>query len=142
MQIINVLRDHRRRLAGTVEARERKVSAAGPGGRKLRIHDEAPSPGFVAHVLTRKELIERNRLILCPESPRRTEVRNATLGGNSGPGERRDHPRRVDALLQLVDCGLQIRTDNVCLLSSTFLPGDAKRSHPCDICTPCCACAT
>src|SRR4029077_898819 len=45
VQIVDVLRDDGRRLASAVEARKRKVSAARPGGGKLRIHGEAPPPG-------------------------------------------------------------------------------------------------
>src|SRR5262249_12096227 len=58
MEIVDVLRDHGRRLAGAVEARERKVPAARPGGGKLCVHGEAPPPGLVAHLLAGKELVE------------------------------------------------------------------------------------
>src|SRR5262249_36783871 len=93
------------------------------------------APGFVAHRLAREELVERNRLVLGPESARRAEVRNATLRGNSGTGERCDRPRRRDQLLQFVDGGLQIRRDHVCLLPSILLEGDAKRPPPKEVTT-------
>ena len=44
MQVINVLRDHRRNLADPVEARQRAMSAPGFGKRKLRVHSEASTP--------------------------------------------------------------------------------------------------
>src|SRR2546427_3133549 len=59
MQVVDVLRDHGRRLAGAVETGERKVPATGLGGEKLRVHGKAPPPSFVAHRLAREELVDR-----------------------------------------------------------------------------------
>jgi hypothetical protein len=107
------LRDHRRCLASAIEAGERKVAAPGPGGGKLRVDGKTPPPRFVAHVLTREELVERDRPVLCPEPAGRAKVRDATLRGDSGSGERGDHARAVHEFLQFVDGGLQVRRDHV-----------------------------
>src|SRR6266540_505490 len=127
MQIIDVLRDHRRYLAGAVEAGERKVAAPGPGGGKLCIHGKTPPPRLITHVLAREELVERDRPVLGPEPAGRAKVRDAALRGNSGSGERADHACAVHVLLQFVDSGLQVRRDHVL---SVLCPGDAKRSLP------------
>ena len=113
MQIVDVLRDHRRCLAGTVQAGEREVPTTWPSCRKLRMHGKAPAPSLIAHVLTREELFEGDRPVFCPEPAGRAEIRDAALGGNSGSGEGCDNPRGLYELLQLVDCGLQIRCDHV-----------------------------
>src|SRR5262244_3042109 len=122
MQIVDVLRDHGRRLAGAVEAGKRKVPATGPGGGKLRVHGKAPAPSFVAHLLAREELVERDRLILGPEPAGRAEIGNATLGGNSRSSERGDDARALHQLLQFVDSGLQVRRDHVCFVRSFSWP--------------------
>src|SRR5262245_8297454 len=113
MQIVDVLRDHGRRLAGAVEAGKRKVAATGPGGGKLRVHGKAPTPSFVAHLLAREELIERDRFILRPEPARRAEIGNATLGGKSGSRERGNDARALHQLLQFVDGCLEVRRNPV-----------------------------
>src|SRR3989442_7021550 len=95
MQVVDVLRDHGRRLAGAVETGERKVPATGLGGEKLRVHGKAPPPSFVAHRLAREELVERDRPILRPEPAAGTEIGNAALGGNAGSGERGDDARAL-----------------------------------------------
>ena len=117
MQIVDVLRDHGRRLAGAVEACEREVAAAGPRCRKLRIHGEPPPPGLVAHLLAgATNSSNGNRPVLGPQPAGRAEIRNAALGRNAGAGERGDDARAFDQLLQLVDGGLQIGRDHVCFL--------------------------
>src|SRR5262249_17156904 len=93
MQIVDILRNHGRRLAGAVETGEGKVPAAGLGGGKLRLHGKAAAPSFVAHRLAREELIEGDRLILRPEPAGGAEIGNAALGGNAGSGERGDEAR-------------------------------------------------
>src|SRR5262249_44897199 len=108
MQIVDVLRDHRRRLAGTVDAREPEASAPGPGGGKLRTHGNAPRPGFSAHLLTGNELVERDRLVLGPKPAGRAEVRDAALRGNAGTREGSDQARPLHQILQLVDGGLEV----------------------------------
>src|ERR1700739_2322570 len=111
MQVVDVLRDHGRRLAGAGETGERTVPATGPGGGKLCIHGKAPPPSFVAHRLAREELVERDRPILRPEAAWGAEIRNAALGGNAGSGERSDDARALHQLLKFVDSGLQVRRD-------------------------------
>src|SRR5262245_64116696 len=90
MEIVDVLRDHGRRLAGAVEARERKVSAARPGGGKLRVHGEAPPPSLVAHLLAGEELVEGDRLVLGPQPAGRAEGGDGAFGRDAGTGERAD----------------------------------------------------
>src|ERR1700758_3513134 len=118
MQVIDVLRDHGRRLAGAVETGERKVPATGPGGGKLCVHGKAPPPSFVAHRLAREELVERDRPILRPEPTGGAEIGNAALGGNAGSGERGDDACALHQLLQFVDSSLQVRRDHVCFIRS------------------------
>src|SRR5262245_63463886 len=124
MEIVDILRDHRRRLAGAVETGKRKVPATGPGGGKLRVHGKAPAPSFVAHLLAREELVERDRLILGPEPAGRAEIGNATLGGNSRSSERGDDARALDRKLQFVDGGLQGARGHAC-----FGPSAPGRRH-------------
>src|SRR5262249_36682373 len=100
----------------SVETGERKGPATRPGGGKLRLHGKAPAPRFVAHLLAREELIERDRFILRPEPAGRAEIGNATLGGNSGSRKQGHEPRSLHEFLQLVDSGLQIRRDHVCFI--------------------------
>src|SRR5258708_24773740 len=106
MQIIDVLRDHRRGLSRSVEACYCKMAATGSRGGELRVHGEAPPPRFVAHFLVREELIEWDRLVLRPQPARGAKVGDATLGGNSSAGERRDHAPGFDQLVPLDPCGL------------------------------------
>src|SRR5262245_60190591 len=108
MQVVDVLRDHRRRLAGAMEARQRKMSASRLGGGELHLHGEAPAPGLVAHLLAGEEFLKRDRAVFDPESAGRTKVGNPTLGGNSGAGEWRDHASRPHEFVQLVDSSLKI----------------------------------
>src|SRR5262245_66625928 len=129
MQIVDVLRDHRRRLAGTVEAREREVAATGPGGGKLRIHGKAPPPGFIAHLLTGDELVERDRLVLGPEPAGRAEVRDAALRGNAGTREGSDQARPLHQILQLVDGGLEVGRDHVCFIRYAMRCEEVTRSE-------------
>src|SRR5215471_16231084 len=140
MQIVDILRNHARRLAGAVETRERKVSATGLGGGKLRLHGKAPPPSFVAHRLAREELVERDRLILRPEPAGGAAIGNAALGGNAGSGERRDDARARPQLLQFVDTGLQLRRDHVWFSRSVSMRCQEVTSWA--ICTRCRACAT
>ena len=66
MQIVDVLRDDRRHLAGAIEAGERPMAPARLGVAELVVHGEAPPPGFVARLLARQELVERDRPVLGP----------------------------------------------------------------------------
>jgi len=130
MQVVDILRDHRRRLAGAVEARKREVSAPGLRRGKVRIHGETPPPGLVSHLLAGKELVERDRPVLGPESARRTEVGDAALGRNASAGEGNDDAGAIHQLLQVIDGGLQIRRDHVCFLSSVFFTKRCEEVTP------------
>src|SRR6476619_6761103 len=99
MQVVDVLRDYGGRLAGAVEAREREVAAARPGGGELRVHGKAAPPRLVPHFLAREEIIERDRPVLRPEPAGRAEIRDAALGGNSGAGERGNQARALHQVL-------------------------------------------
>src|SRR5262249_53189388 len=142
MKVVDVLRDHRRRLACLVETRQRKMAAPRPCARKLTVHCKPTAPGLVTHFLARDKFVERDRLVLRPESARRTEVGNATLGGNSGSRERRDAARLRDQGLQAFHGTLQIGCDHVWSPHAFFPARRCKEVTPCDICTPCSACAT
>src|ERR671934_2921151 len=118
MQVVDVLRDYGGRLAGAVEARERKVAAARLGGGELRVHGKSPPPRLVPHLLAREELVERDRPVLRPEPAGRAEIGDTALGGNAGAGERSYDARALYQVLQFVDGGLQIRRDHVCCIRS------------------------
>ena len=51
MQVVDILRDHRRNLACAIEARERAMPTAWLGIAELIAHGKAPAPGFVARLL-------------------------------------------------------------------------------------------
>src|SRR5260370_6171131 len=95
MQIIDVLRDHSRGLSRPVEARQCKMAATGSRGGELRVHGEAPTPCFVAHLRVRKELVERDRLVFHPQPARGAATWNAPTRGNSSARGRPDHARRL-----------------------------------------------
>ena len=122
MQVVDVLRDYGGRLAGAVEARERKVAAARLGGGEWRVHGKSPPPRLVPHLLAREELVERDRPVLRPEPAGRAEIGDAALGGNPGTGERGYDARGFDQALQLVNGSLHIGRDHVCC-SFRFLAG-------------------
>src|SRR5205085_6304145 len=90
VQIVDVLRDHRRRLPGLVEAREREMPPARPRTLELVLHRKAPAPGLIAHLLACHEGIERDRLHPRPDAAWRAEIGNAALGRDSGPRERQN----------------------------------------------------
>src|SRR5262245_52066519 len=142
MKVVDVLRDHRRSFACTIEARQRKMAAARPCARKVPIHRKPTAPSLITHFLARDEFVERDWLVFRPESARRTEVRNATLSGNSGARKRRDAARLGDEGLQALYGTLQIERDHVCSRRRLSPARRCKEVTPCDICTPCSACAT
>src|SRR5579864_4873527 len=114
VQVVDVLGDDRGHLAGAVKARQRPVAAARPGIAELVGHGEAPPPRFVARLLARQELVERDRLVLGPQAPGRAEIGDAALGGNAGPGEWDNDPSLVDQVLQPGLGGIEIGCDHVC----------------------------
>src|SRR5215831_9985313 len=108
MQVVDVLRDYGGRLAGAVEAREREVAAARPGGGELRVHGKATPPRFVPYLLAGEEILKLDRPVLRPEPAGRAEIRDAALGGKAGAGEWGNDARALHQVLQFVDGGLQI----------------------------------
>ena len=100
MQIVDVLRHQRRHLAGAIEAGERPMAAARLRLGETLLHDEAPPPGFVAHLAARHEGVERDRLVLGPQAAGRAEIRNAAFGRDPGPGEGQIRPRVLDQVAQ------------------------------------------
>src|ERR1700722_5180390 len=112
MQVVDVLGDDGRNLAGAIKARQRPVSPPRPGIAELVGHGEAAPPGFVARLLAGQELVERHRLVLGPKATRRTEVGDAAFGGNAGPGEWDNDPSLVDQVRQLGLGGIEIGCDH------------------------------
>src|SRR5215216_458885 len=146
MQIVDVLRDDARRPPHPVQRGERAMAASRPGCAELLLHGKTPAPGFVAHLLTGQECVERDRLVLRPQPAGGAKIGDAALGGNPGPGEGDDGLRGIEELPQRLDGGLQIGCNHVWFrgFKPTLRSGELRRhsrSIPCDICTPCCACA-
>src|SRR5579872_7313056 len=112
MQIVDVLGDHGRDLAGTIERGKRAVTASGPGGRKRRLHGKAPPPRFIARLLACDELVERDRPVARPQSARRAEIGNAAFGRDAGAGEGNDDGRRGDHLAEALNAALKILGDH------------------------------
>src|ERR1700688_4767198 len=112
MQVVDVLGDDGGTLAGTIEARQRPVSPPRPGIAELVGHGKAAPPGFVARLLARQELVERDRLVLGPKAPRRTEIGDTAFGRNAGPGEWDNGPSLVDQVLEVGLGGVEIGRDH------------------------------
>src|SRR5580698_705799 len=100
MQIVDVLRDNRRGLAGAVEAGERAMAAARLGTAELVLHGETAPPGLVARLLAGEELVKRDRPVLGPQPARRAKVRYPTFGRDAGPGEWYDNAGFLHHVLQ------------------------------------------
>ena len=79
---------------------QRAMAAARTGRREGMFHREAPPPGFVARVLPRHELVERDRPVPAPQPVRRAEIRNAGLRGDAGAGEHMLSPKLEARMLQ------------------------------------------
>src|SRR6185503_10615157 len=112
VQVVDILRHQSRHLAGAVEARQRAMAAAGPGGGKARLHGEAPPPGLVAHLPAAKEVVELDRPVFAPQPAGRAEIRDAAFGRDAGAGERHDPARGGDQLAQAVDGAVEIGGDH------------------------------
>ncbi len=112
MEIVDVLGDDGRNLAGAVKARQRPMSPPGPGIAELVVHGEAAPPGFVARLLARQEFVERDRLVLGPKPARRAEIGDAAFGRDAGAGEWHNDPSLVDQVLQLGHGGVEIGCDH------------------------------
>ncbi len=111
VQVVDVLRDHARHLAGAVEARQRAVAAAGLGAAELIHHGEAAPPGFVAGLLAGQKFVELDRPVLGPQAAGRAEVRDAALGRDAGAGEWHDGAGLVYHLAEPRDRGGEIGSD-------------------------------
>ena len=67
VQVVDVLGDDRRNLAGPVERSQRAMPAAGLRRRKCRLHRKAPPPRFVPRVRAGDEFIKRDRAVTRPQ---------------------------------------------------------------------------
>src|SRR5260370_17608573 len=76
MQIVDVLGDDGRNLAGLVERGERAVAASRPRRGECRLHRKAPPPRLISRVLAGDEFIEVDRTLAGPQSARRPEIGN------------------------------------------------------------------
>src|SRR5262249_59121962 len=94
-----------RHLAGGVKVRECTVSASGSRCGKLFVHGKTAPPGLVTHLRAGQEFVEPDRAELGPDAARRAEVGNATLGRDTGAGERPRRPPVLDQRAQPVDGG-------------------------------------
>src|SRR2546430_4367357 len=68
MQIVDVLGDDARNLAGPVERGQRAVAASRLCCGECRFHREAPPPCFVPGVRTGDKFVECNRTVAGPQS--------------------------------------------------------------------------
>src|SRR6266478_8229689 len=68
MQIVDVLGDDGRNLAGPVERGQRAVATSRLCSGECRLHREAPPPSLVAGVWTGDKFVERNRAVAGPQS--------------------------------------------------------------------------
>ena len=127
MQIVDILRDQRRNLAGAVEPGERAMAAARFRLGETLLHDEAPPPGLVAHLAAGHEFVERDRLVLGPQAAGRAEIRNAAFGGDAGAGERHDGARVLDQVAQARQSRSQDRRRS--LLYNRLKPGRPPDVH-------------
>ncbi len=81
----------------------------------MLLHGEAAPPGFVAHLLARQELVERDRPVLGPDPAGRAKIRNAAFGRDARAGERHDHARRARSGRAGVRCLSQGRVQSYML---------------------------
>src|SRR5512139_743036 len=112
MQIVNILRNQPRHLAGAVETCERPMAAAGPGPAEFLFHGKTPAPGLIPHLLIRDEGIEGDGLVLGPQTAGGTKVGNPTLSRNPCPGEWDDRLCLLDQIAEPGDCGWKIGSDH------------------------------
>src|SRR5215207_3459284 len=108
MQIVDVLGDDRRDLAGLVERGQRAMPAAGLGRSEGLFHRKAPPPGLGPRRSAGNEFVERDRAVTRPQAAGRAEIRNAAFGGNAGSGKGNDTRRFGDHVAELLDAATQI----------------------------------
>src|SRR5579864_7582833 len=94
MQIVNVLGDDRRYLAGTVERGERPMTATRFCGGEGGFHGKATAPGLIASFGACDKLVKGNWPVAGPYSAWRTKIRDATLCGDPGASKGNDDRRR------------------------------------------------
>ena len=90
VQVVDILRDHRRHLAEAIKAGERAMATARLGMTELVAHGEAAPPRLVPRLLAGKKVVEHDRPVLGPDPARRTKIGNAALGRDPGAGEGQD----------------------------------------------------
>src|SRR5215471_1661524 len=112
MQVVDVLCDDRRNLAGAVQRGERAMTAPGFCRGKSWFHREAAPPCLVPRFLTRDKLVEGNRPIASPQSARRTEIRYPAFGRNAGAGERDDCGGRGDHVTEVFHSAAKVHCDH------------------------------
>src|SRR5205085_9465818 len=68
MQIVDILGDDGRNLAGPVQRSQRAMTASRPRLRKHRLHGETPPPRLCPGIRTGHEFVERDRAVTGPQS--------------------------------------------------------------------------
>src|SRR5215831_8497052 len=135
MQIVDVLCDERRTFSGSVETCQSAMSPARLRLREILLHGKPSPPGFVPHILACYKSIERYLFVLCPNAPRRPEIGDPALGGNTCPGKGDDDRGIFDQLSQTLDRSGKIGGDHLCIVAAFC---QSVRFSLCDICTLCC----
>src|SRR3954467_3323305 len=70
MQIVDILGDDGRNLAGPVQRSQSAMTASRPRLRKHRLHCKSPPPCFCPGIRTGHEFVERDRAVTRPQSTR------------------------------------------------------------------------
>src|SRR5262249_82014 len=109
VQVVDILGDNARNLAGLVQCSKSPVAAARLGRRKHRRHRKPALPGLVPRLLARHELVVGDRPVAGPDAARRAEVGDAAFGGDPGAGEGDDAETSGKQLPQSLDALAQIR---------------------------------
>ena len=150
VQIVDVLGDHRRDLAGPVEARQRPVAAA----RLARRRNCSSMAKRRRQLSSRISWLARKSSnsigwYLGPDAAGRAEIRDAAFGRDAGAGERHDHSARSTSSRSR---SMPVSRSGAIMYGHSAIGWPVARSpaarrqsalkrSPCDICTPCCACA-
>src|SRR5205085_6837343 len=127
VQIVDVLGDDRRRLAGPVERGERTVPPPRLGRGKGRFHGKASPPGLVAGLLAHDELVEIDRAIFGPDAAGRAEVGDAAFRRDAGAGEGHDGGGFRDQFAEPLHAAAQILGNHWAVLKAK---GRADYSTP------------
>jgi len=116
MKVVDILGNHGWDFAGTVQARERPMTAPWLGCAKLLLQGKAPAPGLVAHVLAGDKFVKWNRLIFGPKPSGRTEIGNPAFGRYPRAGKWHDRLSFIDEPAQLGDRGRKIGGNHCCMV--------------------------